>query len=280
MKLRRRDVLALLACPLVALGTQMLVGCRQTYAKPISLPDQHSVRSEQLLVLSDFKLPKDHALIRDLEKLKEDIATTLDLPPQQNQVIVYLFSDEDSYRDYIKEAFPGLPDRRAYFVGTAHDLAVYTYWGDRIQEDLRHEYTHGILHASLKNVPLWLDEGLAEYFEVVTDDPERLNEQYVRRLTEMQESGWKPEMERLERIEKFSDMRLPEYQESWAWVHYMLHTTPPAREALLSYVADLKDDRSPPRISTRLRKRFPDFNDQFVEHIASVQEAKVRVGLR
>lgn len=255
-------------------------GCQQAHTPTVALPERHRIRSDQLLVLSDFQLPRDHALIRDLEQLRDDIAKTLNLPVQQNQVVVYLFSDEKSYQNYIKEAFPGLPDRRAYFVGTSHDLAVYTYWGDRIQEDLRHEYTHGILHASLKNVPLWLDEGLAEYFEVITDEPDRLNEQYVRRLSAMRESGWKPEMERLEKIEKFSEMRLPEYEESWAWVHYMLHTSPQAKESLLSYIADLKDDRSPPRISTRLRKRMPDFNTQLLDHLASVHEARVRVGSR
>ena len=33
-------------------------------------------------------------------------------------------------------------------------------------EDLRHEVAHGYLHAVVPNLPLWLDEGLAEYFEV------------------------------------------------------------------------------------------------------------------
>ena len=27
---------------------------------------------------------------------------------------------------------------------------MYTWWGDRIQEDLRHEFTHGLLHACLE----------------------------------------------------------------------------------------------------------------------------------
>lgn len=79
----------------------------------IALPERHSVRSNQLLVLSDFKLPKDHRLIRDLEELRDDVAQTLELPVQQTQVVVYLFSDEQSYREYIRAAFPGLPDRRA-----------------------------------------------------------------------------------------------------------------------------------------------------------------------
>ena len=50
--------------------------------------------------------------------------------------------------------------------GGEEDLLVYTYWGDRIQQDLRHELTHALLHSVLKDVPLWLDEGLAEYFEM------------------------------------------------------------------------------------------------------------------
>ncbi|GIT30210.1 MAG: hypothetical protein Ct9H300mP1_22560 [Planctomycetaceae bacterium] len=45
-------------------------------------------------------------------------------------------------------------------------------------EDLRHEFTHGVLHSSLKRVPLWLDEGLAEYFEVVGPKPGGVNTEY------------------------------------------------------------------------------------------------------
>ena len=41
------------------------------------------------------------------------------------------------YRKYIEETYPGLPFRRAYFIGTPDKLAVYTFWGDKIREDLR-----------------------------------------------------------------------------------------------------------------------------------------------
>jgi hypothetical protein len=267
---------------LLLLAVVFSISSCQTAPQPqVALPTRHSVRSNQLLVQSDFQLPRDHPLIRDLEQLRDDVAGALDLPVQKNQVIVYLYKDEETYRKYIQEAIPGLPDRRAYFVGTSHDLAVYTYWGDRIQEDLRHEYTHGLLHASLKHVPLWLDEGLAEYFEVVTNEPERVNHDYARRLVEKTESGWQPEIERLERIEKFAEMRLPEYQEAWAWVHFMLHSTPAARQALVSYMADLRDEKSPTRISVRLRQTAPEFNAQFAEHLASLEKsAGVRVGAR
>ncbi|MEX2286256.1 MAG: DUF1570 domain-containing protein [Planctomycetaceae bacterium] len=248
--------------------------------KPVALPARHSVESEQLVVLSDFKLPKDHELIKNLNQLRDEVATELNLPLKQNRVIVYLFSDEHTYREYLNTVFPGLPNRRAYFVGTSHDLAVYTYWGDRIQEDLRHEYTHGLLHGSMKHVPLWLDEGLAEYFEVDNREPGHVNAEYVRRLDDMRSKGWKPQIERLEQIERFGDMRLADYQESWAWVHFMLHSTPEARKDLLSYIDDLRAGRAPTLLSARLKRHSPDLEARFLSHLESLQPARVRLGSR
>ena len=45
-------------------------------------------------------------------------------------------------------------------------LAVYAQWGDRMAEDLRHEVTHGYLHSVVPDVPQWLDEGIAKFYEV------------------------------------------------------------------------------------------------------------------
>ena len=41
--------------------------------------------------------------------------------------------------------------------------------GDHLRTDLRHELTHALLHGVLKDVPLWLDEGLAGFFELPPD---------------------------------------------------------------------------------------------------------------
>ena len=54
--------------------------------------------------------------------------------------------------------------------GGPRDLLVYTFWSDHLRQDLRHELTHALLNGVTKEVPLWLDEGLAEYYEL---PPER-----------------------------------------------------------------------------------------------------------
>ena len=143
----------------------LLAGC---HVAPPALGPQpkYTLENEHLVVQSDVKLSRNHELIKDLDVLREEILATLDLPVQKQPVIVYLFGNKARYSQYLQTRYPTLPPRRAYFVGSPKELAVYTCWGDRIQEDMRHEFTHGVLHSTLKDVPLWLDEGLAEYFEI------------------------------------------------------------------------------------------------------------------
>ena len=195
----------------------------------MALPVRYSVPGDQLLVLSDFKLPKDHELIRELNGLREQVTTILDLPVKRDPVVVYLFNNETEYRRYMNATYPRLPPRSAYFVGTTTELAVYTHWGQNVREDLRHEYTHGLLHSGLKRVPLWLDEGLAEYFEVAGPKPGGLNHDYAEHLAGAIGSGWRPDMKRLENLDDSAQMKRADYQESWAWVHFLLNSTPEAK---------------------------------------------------
>jgi hypothetical protein len=176
-------------------GILLTTGC-QTIDRPIGLPVSQSVQGEQLLVLSDFKLDKNHELIRELGALRERVGTLLELPLQRDPIVVYLFKSESDYHRYMSTHF-GLKSRSAYFMQTSSELAVYAHWGDKVRDDLRHEYTHGLLHSAIKKVPLWLDEGLAEYFEVAGPKPGGINRDYVRRLSVSLARGWQPNLMRL-----------------------------------------------------------------------------------
>lgn len=260
----------------------VLPGCRhlpvQTKANAIKRPSGHSLRSDHLLLLSDFKIESDHTLVHELEHVREQVITELQLPPQRDSVVVYLFEDEESYRRYLEATWPGLPPRRAYFVGTPRELAVYTFWGDRILEDLRHEYTHGVLHASLMDVPLWLDEGLAEYFEVPGAITGNVNTEYAKELSESIASGWRPDVTRLEAIKEFSNMDRVDYQEAWAWVHFMLHHSPDTRSTLIEFVSELRENPNPRYLSERLTDIHPSFRDRFVSYVATMGSLPVVAG--
>jgi len=184
------------------------------------MPDRHSVRVENLVVKSDEELSKDDPLIADLARLRKNVTTALELPESSKDVTVYLFADETAYRTFLEYRHPGLPPRRAYFVGTGTALHVYTFLGERTAEDLRHETVHGLLHASLPGVPLWLDEGLAEYFETPT--PGAVNGDYPELLATAAAEGWRPNLARLENLDDFAALSRQDYAESWAWVHLLM----------------------------------------------------------
>src|SRR5207237_9102591 len=135
-------------------------------------PGKFAYRVSQFLFLSDFEIQRNLPIFRELAGLREQVHKELQLPGTTTIVQVFLFEDKERYERFMQLKHPDLPKRRAFFVaqprrlGGGEDLLVYTYWGDRIQQDLRHELTHALLHCVLKDVPLWLDEGLAEFFEV------------------------------------------------------------------------------------------------------------------
>src|SRR5579872_6069545 len=175
-----------------------------TPTPPPGAPWKFTFRLPPYLFFSDFELDQKHAVFRELAGLRDQVYKELQLPPGTAVVQVYVFEDRDRYQAFMDARHPGLPKRRAFFIGMqrlggADDLLVYTFWGDRIQQDLRHELTHALLHSVLKEVPLWLDEGLAEYFEL---PPERrgVNAAHVEQIRQELAAGRKPDLDRLEKL--------------------------------------------------------------------------------
>ncbi len=235
-------------------------------------PSKHAVRVSQFIFYSDLEIRKDHPMFKDLEQHREQVYRELRLPPSSTDVSVYLFEDKASYESFIRSKRPDLPERRAYFMvqprrlGGAEDLVVYTYMGKRLQQDLRHELTHAMLHCVLKNVPIWLDEGLAEYFEAPSGQ-NGVNKDHVEAL---REPGVRYDLARLERLEEVQQM-LPEvYRESWAWVHLMLRSTPQAKQALLGYLQDLRTNPRPGPLRPRLAGAFPSLEGAVQAHVADM----------
>ena len=114
-------------------------------------PSKFSFRIAPYVFLSDFDVPRDQPLFQELAGMRDEIYKELQLPPGNAVIQVYLFEDHAHYQRFMQARYPELPDRRAFFVaqprsiGGAEDLLVYTFWGERIQQDLRHELTHALL---------------------------------------------------------------------------------------------------------------------------------------
>jgi hypothetical protein len=250
----------------------------------LALPAKHSLRVAQFLFLADFKLREDHSIFRELAELQEQVSKELQLPATNRVVQVYLFEEKERYKRFIHAKYPDLPERRAFFVAQprgmgAEDLLVYTYWGDQTLQDLRHELTHALLHSVLKDVPIWLDEGLAEYFEL---PPQRkgVNFAHVSKLRGGPDGAAQLSLSHLEQLTEVKDMHPAEYQESWAWVHLMLHSSPEAKAVLLGYLQRLRLTDKPGPLQPSLVAIFPAPEETLAEHIAMLEKGMARTGAR
>ncbi|REK15744.1 MAG: DUF1570 domain-containing protein [Planctomycetota bacterium] len=245
-------------------------GCAQWDSRP-ELPVRHSMVLDQLVIFSQTPLPRNHRLLEELRALRTAVSTKLGLPISDEPVHVYLFPSAEKFTEYMRAAHPELPRRRAFFVETDTRLSVYAYWGDRVAEDLRHEVVHGYLHSVVPNLPLWLDEGLAEYFEVPRGTM-GINRAHVEQLVQRGEN-WQPDMKRLEALHSTAEMKQADYAESWAWLHYLLESTPQNRELLRGYVQELMQPESPGALSDRVYLSDPRCRQRVAEHVAVLRQS-------
>jgi hypothetical protein len=217
---------------------------------------------------SEFALTDDQgrSLVREMELLKTDVERLLAINATDDPIQVNLFSGVRTYREHLAQRVPEGMNRPALFVKGADMSRVYVYRRQGYATDVRHECTHAVLHNALPFVPLWLDEGFAEYFE--TPAAERSSgSPYLSSLKRAIVFRWKPNLQRLEVLEELSDMHDEEYRESWAWVHFMLHGPQNVRQVLSDYLYDIEQGDAGKPLSVRLAVVAPDYNQQLIRHL-------------
>ncbi|MBA3482715.1 MAG: hypothetical protein H0T51_12950 [Pirellulales bacterium] len=267
--------IALLTAALAAAHGCMSLGAREKTDAIRQQADAAAYRAHpttigQLVLHADFDLPPEHRMLTELVAEREVICDQLKIPPSKEPIHVHLFADEASYRQHVSRKFPGFPERRAIFVETDVELSVYAHWGEAIAEDLRHEVAHGYLHASVPNIPLWLDEGLAEYFEVGRGR-RGFNRMHVDYLNGQLAIGtWRPLLPRLEQLTTAADMKQLEYAESWLWVHFLLNSENGTADLLTEYLAALRSGEPVAPLSERMNGVVDQPATALLEHLKSI----------
>jgi hypothetical protein len=117
----------------------------------------------------------------------------------------------------------------------------------------------------LADVPLWLDEGLAEYFEMPPSQ-RAFDHPHLESLRWNMRLGIVRSVETLEARQELGDMASVDYRYSWAWVHFMLHGPEAAHRALVGYLAELRQPAAAGRLSTRLNAGVPSPSERLVQH--------------
>lgn len=197
-----------------------------------------------------------------LQSLPGEIASVLGVRINETPIHVVVLEDKESFEHYLKEHYPQVPNRRALFIRDRGAGLVLTAYHPNWLMDARHECTHAIMHAQNVSLPLWLDEGLAEYFET-TDANRVLHPVHHEAVKTQLRFGQVPELEPLELKPSHSEMNGLEYRDAWALVAFMVHHSDVSRETFRTYVDDLLRQRSVGLLHGRVRESVPQFREEF-----------------
>jgi hypothetical protein len=243
--------------------------CTVSYAA--QWPDVRSIGP--FIFRADFSMQGIVPFITELANLQNDIIQSLSIAPAQEGIEVYLFHDQQTYEQYLKQHFPNVPFRRAVYLKGRGPGRVFAYYSAQFEIDLRHECTHALLHASLKNIPLWLDEGLAGYFELPADKRVFENPH----LANIKRNAWfgvAPSLENLEKCTDIAKMGKAEYRDSWAWICFMLHGPAEANDELKKYLWDIQSQNPQHLFCDRLKHRLPTVQQQFTAFYINLKNNK------
>lgn len=243
-----------------------LTGCG-VFKPRAELPSKRLFVRDQLTIHSDFYLPQQHRLIDSAVALRKEVTQTLELPTSDEPIHVYLFKNEAEFRSYIGSRLVNFPNRRAFFVKNDTTLMVMAYWGEKVAEDLRHEVTHGYLHSVVPGIPLWLDEGLAEFFEVRPGE-NGVNAPHVRLLAEAYRAGrWTPDLMQLESLRNNADLTQLQYAEAWLWIHFLLNSDAHSNKLVCQTLKQIRESGSSAPLFPQVEAWMPAWNQALLQHL-------------
>jgi len=192
-----------------------------------------AARTAHFELYSNASVSEAREVLTDLEEFRALLLSGLKLPPGREPITrVVAFRSERDFEPF-QPLFNGKAKKLAgYFVGGADRAYIAVRLGrdrDEAQRTIYHEYVHQIFSMRGLTLPLWLNEGLAEFYStfrmkkglVILGTPLDQHVEFLRRSRRMA-------AEDLARIgltstdynEGFRQGIF--YAQSWALVHFML----------------------------------------------------------
>jgi len=215
------------------------------------------VRTPTLTVIGD----QSPATLRDvaiqLEQFRSVVAGQIagaDRPPSL-PTNVFVFGARNTLRPYLPVS-SGRPASLAGFFqrdGDVNTIALSLERADESSAVTYHEYTHLLVGNAVRNMPVWLNEGLAEYYSTYRLVDGGREAQIGRppegRLALLRQDSLPLTqviaVDHASALYNESDKRSIFYAESWALTHYVLTQLPKGGEAINAYVGAVNEGRTP-----------------------------------
>jgi hypothetical protein len=205
--------------------------------------------------------------IESLIALPKEIETALGIELAESPIDIVVLANEKEFDTYLHDRYPGLRHSSALFIQNRRSGLVLTWMHENWLVDSRHEVVHALLHAHRVALPLWLDEGLAEYFEHGLNRPE--HPVHASPLRAQLKFGRIADLELQERWPSNMELSSEQYRDAWGTVAFLMHHSDATRQEFQLYLSDLFSDRATGFLSYRIRRTVPRWRDAYLKHYQS-----------
>ena len=224
-------------CPPAVLGLTLVACLAHAEEK------WHEASSENFLLVTNASPERAESILLTLERFRAALGQVL---PElrrwtSSRTRVYGFRDYDSLEPFLPPSEPRDSRVAGYFrKGTSENVIVLDLTGGTpaFERVLFHEYLHLVLSLSERDLPVWFEEGLSEFYagarlddheaEIGVSDPR--HRALLSRLPLMP-------IDELLSIEDADDSDALFHAQSWALVHYLFVEAPEGRERLARFLA-------------------------------------------
>lgn len=186
----------------------------------------------------------------DLERLRSSLSQ-LNPGLELNAPVptwIYVFKSTSSFHPYRPVQQGKVKSVEGFFYSHPYGnyVAINADPRDEPTEIVYHEYLHHVLGNNYPMIPLWLNEGLAEYYSTfqVSGNEARIGLPIPEHVFWLQQNAMIPlrdlvSVDTDSRDYNEGNRRGVFYAQSWAFVHFLLSTTPERREQTATYLRDL-----------------------------------------
>lgn len=196
---------------------------------------------DQIRISSEVDADRIKDELNRLPLLRQSLSETLQIEIRSYPIRVMIFSSQANYRRYVSQRYPDGANVPALFIKGPDVLWVYVVHRSGWETDLKHEMTHAYLHSSLPYLPMWLDEGLAKYFELPAQ-AQGLQKDYLSGIKWRSRVRQPLRSKELEGVRSLTSMRSEHYRDSWGWVYYCLHSSTSTRQFLQNYLQRIQNE--------------------------------------
>ena len=239
----------------------------------------YELRSEHFHVLTDGSPKKAVRITRKLEEFRfllSQLLPGLRLDPPVPTTVL-LFRNAKSIRPYQRVGANGKPLKNAGFMlpGRERMYLVVDTSKSGVYKTAFHEFVHLVMHLTAEDIPVWLNEGIAEFYEETEIRGRNFkigyfNEGWLRLLQRKKLIPFDVLQEADHDSEYYTREKLRQvfYAQSWALVHFLMTENEQKRQSQLGKYLNLTAQGTPTGQAFRaafeaepeeIRKEFKDY---------------------